>query len=61
MLDPGNSVKVRLIRSFDPESWAEAGVPDPYYGGRDGFEEVHDLVERACVGLLEHIREEHKI
>jgi protein-tyrosine phosphatase len=61
MLDPGNSVKVRLIRSFDPESWAEAGVPDPYYGGRDGYEEVHDLVERASVGLLEHIREEHKI
>jgi len=60
MLDPGNSVKVRLIRSFDPESWAEAGVPDPYYGGSAGFDEVHDLVERACIGLLDHIRQEHR-
>ncbi|MEM8499050.1 MAG: low molecular weight protein-tyrosine-phosphatase [Pseudomonadota bacterium] len=30
-------------------------VPDPYYGGEKGFELVLDLVERACMGLLEHI------
>lgn len=61
MLDPGNSARIRLIRSFDPESWSEAGVPDPYYGGASGFEEVHDLIERACIGLLRHIREERRI
>lgn len=61
MLDPGNSAKIRLIRSFDSESWPEAGVPDPYYGGPNGFEEVHDLIERACTGLLQHIRTERKI
>ena len=31
-------------------------VPDPYYGGRDGFELVLDLVEDASQGLLNHIR-----
>lgn len=31
-------------------------VPDPYYGGPDGFEQVLDLLEDACEGLLEHLR-----
>ncbi|MGM0915213.1 MAG: low molecular weight protein-tyrosine-phosphatase [Pseudomonadota bacterium] len=33
----------------------DTAVPDPYYGGEDGFEEVLDLVERAADGLLEEI------
>jgi len=31
-------------------------VPDPYYGGEDGFEQVLDLVERACDGLLMEVK-----
>jgi protein-tyrosine phosphatase len=31
-------------------------VPDPYYGGVDGFEQVLDLLEDACAGLLEDLR-----
>lgn len=31
-------------------------VPDPYYGGEDGFEQVLDLVERACDGLLTEVK-----
>lgn len=31
-------------------------VPDPYYGGRKGFERVLDLVEQASKGLLEHLQ-----
>ena len=31
-------------------------VPDPYYGGRDGFDHVLDLIEAACDGLMEHLR-----
>lgn len=34
-------------------------VPDPYYGERDGFELVLDLVEDAANGLLQHIRMQH--
>ncbi len=32
-------------------------VPDPYYGGADGFEQVLDLVDAACEGLLVHVRQ----
>ena len=47
--------RVRLLREYDPEAVAagEFEVPDPYYGGDDGFEDVLDLVTRACEGLLE--------
>jgi protein-tyrosine phosphatase len=34
----------------------EADVPDPYYGGPEGFEQVLDLVEAACRGLLDEMR-----
>jgi protein-tyrosine phosphatase len=50
------SAEVRLLRAFDPEANGHLEVPDPYFGGADGFERVHDMVERACRGLLEHIR-----
>ena len=50
--------KVRLLREFDPGSRGapDLDVPDPYYGGPHGFEEVLDLVEAACRGLLEEVR-----
>ncbi len=35
-------------------------VPDPYYGGAEGFEQVLDLLEDACEGLLNKIRDEHQ-
>lgn len=37
----------------------EREVPDPYFGGADGFERVLDMVEDAANGLLQHIREKH--
>lgn len=37
----------------------EREVPDPYYGGADGFERVLDMVEDAAQGLLEEIRQKH--
>jgi protein-tyrosine phosphatase len=47
--------KARLLREFDPASAGapDLDVPDPYYGGPDGFETVLDQVEAACRGLLE--------
>jgi protein-tyrosine phosphatase len=50
--------KVRLLRDFDPASPAGSEVPDPYYGGADGFERVLDICEAACRGLLAHIEAE---
>lgn len=37
----------------------EREVPDPYYGGADGFERVLDMVEDTAEGLLQHIRQQH--
>jgi protein-tyrosine phosphatase len=47
--------RLQLLMHFagDP---ARTVVPDPYYGGPEGFEEVLDLVEQACGGLVEHLR-----
>ena len=48
--------RVRLFLEFA----ADAGVlevPDPYYGGPNGFEEVLDLIEAASRGLLRHLQE----
>jgi protein-tyrosine phosphatase len=50
--------KVRLLRSYDPASAADADVPDPYYGGADGFDDVFDVCQSACAGLLEVVRRE---
>jgi len=44
--------KIRLLREFDASAGRDLDVPDPYYGGPDGFDEVLDMVERACKGLL---------
>jgi protein-tyrosine phosphatase len=50
--------RVKLLREYDPEAVAagDLEVPDPYYGGPDGFEDVLDLVTRACEGLLDEVR-----
>jgi protein-tyrosine phosphatase len=50
--------KIELLRSYDSTAEAGAEVPDPYYGGPGGFDEVIDICERACQGLLEHISSE---
>lgn len=46
--------RVRLFLEFAPDLGAH-DVPDPYYGGDAGFEEVLDLTEQAARGLLGHL------
>lgn len=53
--------KIHLFRDFDPASPEGAAVPDPYYGGADGFDEVFDLVEAAARGLLAQLIEAHGV
>ncbi|MBX9397976.1 low molecular weight phosphotyrosine protein phosphatase [Streptomyces sp. TRM72054] len=52
-----DAAKVRLLRSYDPAAGDDLDVPDPYYGGRDGFEECLEMVEAASTGLLAAVRE----
>lgn len=48
--------KIYLLRDFDNLSPNDASVPDPYYGGSGGFEEVFELCARSCAGLLEAVQ-----
>lgn len=50
--------RVRLLRSFDPSAPEGAEVPDPYYGGDDGFDDVLGMIERSVPGLLDWVREQ---
>lgn len=52
---PEKKHKLRLFLEFAQKS-KTLEVPDPYYGGDDGFEHVLDLIEDACGGLLEYMR-----
>ncbi len=53
--------EVQLLRAFDAQGGSEAEVPDPYFGGPGGFDDVYEMIERACRGLLAHIRKERGI
>jgi len=55
--DSAAASRIALLRSFADEP--EADVPDPYYGGPGGFDEVFDICESACRALLAHIRAAH--
>lgn len=48
----GGPAEIRLLREFDEQADRDLDVPDPYYGGPDGFEKVFRMVFRSCEGLL---------
>ena len=52
------NVEVQPFLDYAPDH-AETEVPDPFYGGPEGFEHVLDLAEAASEGLLEDIRRRH--
>lgn len=55
---PGQHLgKVRLFCEFCSVH-EETEVPDPYYGGPEGFEKVLDLLEDGCTGVLQHIQQQ---
>ena len=54
----GSETKAQLFLEY-ARHHNEREVPDPYYGGADGFERVLDMVEDAAQGLLEEIRQKH--
>ena len=46
--------RIRLFMEYAPQAHSRV-VPDPYYGGTQGFEEVLDLLEQASMGLIEEV------
>lgn len=61
-LDPDgdHGTRVRLFREFDPEAGASGpdshAVPDPYYGGAEGFETVYAIADRTSDAILDRLR-----
>jgi protein-tyrosine phosphatase len=53
--NPGHTAKVRLMRDFDAQADGQRSVPDPYYGGLEGFEHVYDVIERSAGELLRRL------
>jgi protein-tyrosine phosphatase len=50
--------KVKLMRDFDPE-FPGSDVPDPYYGGEKGFQDVFEILDRATENFLKYLQEKH--
>jgi protein-tyrosine phosphatase len=50
--------RVLLLRSFDRTAGRDLDVPDPYYGGKHGFDDVLSMVRAAIPGLLAWVREQ---
>lgn len=46
---------IHLLREYDPSADGDE-VPDPYYGGNDGFEVVYQMIRRSCQRLLDELR-----
>ena len=55
MTPEASRARLGLLLDYAPAR-RERAVPDPYYGGRNGFEQVLDLVTEACAGLLQELR-----
>jgi protein-tyrosine phosphatase len=54
-LRPEQAARVRLVREWDPQADGDLDVPDPYYGGPEGFEAMYQMLERSLRGLLESL------
>ncbi|MHA7131620.1 low molecular weight protein-tyrosine-phosphatase [Algoriphagus namhaensis] len=50
--------EIYLMRDFQPNA-DSASVPDPYYGGEDGFEAIYEILDEALDGFLAQIKEDH--
>ncbi len=48
--------RIVLLRDFEANGNVDADVPDPYSGAAHDFEEVLDICQRACAGLLAHLQ-----
>ena len=52
--------QIFLMRDFDSQGKGH-DVPDPYYGGSNGFYDVYDMLDRSSEALLDYIKQQHNI
>ena len=60
LVPPVSTSQVKLLLEY-ARHHTQQEVPDPYYGGDDGFERVLDMVEDAADGLLQHLCQQYLI
>jgi protein-tyrosine phosphatase len=58
--DQIHKARVFLMRDFDHQQ-SGADIPDPYYGGQNGFQVVYDMLEESLLNFLEYIMQEHRL
>ena len=51
--------KIKMMRDFDP--FGKGDVPDPYFGGEEGFQEVFKILNRTLDNFLDHLQSAHLI
>ncbi len=51
----GSDASLQLFSDFDPDPSGQPDVPDPYYGGGEGFEQVFKMVDRTCGAFVDHL------
>jgi protein-tyrosine phosphatase len=52
--------KLFLMRTFDPQA-DEKDVPDPYYGGEEGFQQVFEILDRSLDGFIHYLGQLHSL
>ena len=52
--------KLHLMRDFDPLNQGE-DVPDPYFGGQEGFQHVFEIIERSVENFLNYVIDQHDL
>lgn len=55
-----HKAKVKMISHFS-ELYANQEIPDPYYGGDEGFERVLDMLEECCQGIANHLHQTERL
>ena len=53
--EEGVDTPIRLFREFDPGADGDLDVPDPYYGGAEGFAEVVAMCRRTAVAIVDQL------
>jgi len=54
LADPTGVAHIELMRNYDP-GFEGSDVPDPYYGGEQGFQNVYDILDRSTANLLDKL------
>ena len=58
--NPEFLAKIKLMRDFDPVPDSK-NVPDPYYGGLDGFTNVYQILDRSTQNFLDYLVKQHNL